>query len=518
MSLALVAAIGPAQATPVDEDAKAVANAIDSFTNRLSSAADALGEYADLANNLPLTDLAPGDPDALDLSNLLKDKLGTLAGTYANMSELATAIEAKDDLAGSLKIQFGSGTLDPGQAAVSSTPTSITIPVHAERSVAQPLQFAFGSSVDMAGGSLGVDFELDTTLTFNVDSAAITSAATAPPTALSLVPPTIDLCANATGAVGVFTARFGFTDVKVSTDDPATPGTETAKLHACAKATFQDPDSIGGITLDEWTSHALTELATAAIVKGNPSGNDLDLKLYADASLVNGDAFTAATAADASITFTDADLSNGFNGDTDADDRPRPPGLAQRQRRRRGQRLRPVRRLARRCARLRQRPVAAARPVADGSRRRRQAAARLLRAAAERQRRLRHGAGRRDALPDGLHGQPHHGHPRVLPRAGAAAGRRRQRQLDDPRRRARHRRHERDERRDSRREPDRRRGLRDDRAGQLLGRRRLDLRRRGEDRDPASRQRPGALRTARRTQPVSTTGSATWATTPRRSR
>ena len=66
------------------------------------------------------------------------------------------------------------------------------------RTVNQPLDFAFGP-VDIAGGSLGVDFVLDTTLTFNVDTSAFTDADTAPATAVSLAPPTIDLCANATG-------------------------------------------------------------------------------------------------------------------------------------------------------------------------------------------------------------------------------------------------------------------------------------------------------------------------------
>ncbi len=315
MAAALVTVISSAQATPESEDAKALANAIDSFTNRLSSASDALGEYSDLANNLPLTDLAPGDPDALDLSNLVKDKLGTLAGSYGTVDQLRAAIEAKDDDSGELKIQFGNGdnlsgpVLKPDQDDVTATADSITIPIHAERRVDQPLQFKFGD-VDMAGGSLGIDFELDTSLTFHVDSAAITSAATAPPTALSLDPPTIDLCANATGSVGKFTARFGFTDVNVSTNNPAGSPADPA-LHTCAEAAFQDPDSVGGITMDEWTSHALSELiAHADIVKGNPSGDDLDVTFYADASLVNGDAFATHTAADASVRFQDNDLSS----------------------------------------------------------------------------------------------------------------------------------------------------------------------------------------------------------------
>src|SRR5829696_551596 len=313
MAAALVVTISSAQATPSSEDAKALANAVDSFTNRLSSAADSLGDFSDLANDLPLTDLAPGDLEGLDLDNLLKDKLGALAGDYADLGALATAIENKDDEVGPLKIQFGEGNLkdqDPVSAAI----TTLTIPIHAERSVAEPLAFKFGP-VDMAGGSLDVDFELDTTLIFHVDTNAITDATTAPPTAISLEPPMIGLCARADASVGVFTARFGFTDVKVSTDNPSTPATETAKLHTCAEVEFQDPDSVGGITLDEWTSHALSELIDHAdIVDGDPDpANDLDVTLYVDASLVAGDAFATNSAADASISFVDQNLSDGFN-------------------------------------------------------------------------------------------------------------------------------------------------------------------------------------------------------------
>ena len=311
MTIAVVGTVGSAQANPEDQDATAIGNAIESFGDRLASASDALGEYQDLANNLPLADLAPGDPGALNLSDLLDQAVGPL-GSFGTMSDLATAVDARDGNYGGVTVQFG------GAVPVSSTSTSITIPVHATRTVNQPLAFKFGP-VDMTGGSLGIAFELNTTLTFNVDSAAITSAATAPPTALSLVPPTVNLCAHATASVAKFTARFGFTDVNVSTDNPATAATtEAATLHACASVAFSDPDSVGGITMDEWTSHALTELAPTPpsgsfIVKGNPSGNDLDTTFYVDATLVDGDAFTAGTAADASIAFTDTTLADGFN-------------------------------------------------------------------------------------------------------------------------------------------------------------------------------------------------------------
>ena len=168
------------------------------------------------------------------------------------MNDLATASSLRDGTYGGVMVQFGDGAFS--QDDVTATSTSITIPIHA--SVRSTSRSISGSGpLAMTGGNLGIDFELNTTLTFNVDSAAITSAATAPPTALSLVPPTISLCARATAAVAKFTARFGFTDVNVSTDNPATTGTtEASKLHACASVPFADPDSVGGITMDEWAS------------------------------------------------------------------------------------------------------------------------------------------------------------------------------------------------------------------------------------------------------------------------
>ncbi|MDQ3176375.1 MAG: hypothetical protein M3Q72_02360 [Actinomycetota bacterium] len=307
MSIALVGVISSAQATPQSEDAEAVANALESFADRLGQASDALGEYQDLADSLPLTDLSPGEPGGLNLSNLLDDAVGAL-GTYTSMADLAAFVETRDGTYGGVAVQFGAGTFS--QPAVSSTVTSITVPVHATRTVSEPLDFEFGPT-SMDGGSLAVDFVLDTTLSLTVDPSQITDADTAPGTAVSLAPPTINLCANATGSVGVFTARFGFTDLKVSTDDPSTPAVENATLHACAAVTFTDPDSTGGITADEWSSHALTELASAQII--DAPGTDLATTFYADASLIDGDAFVDVEAADASIAFNDADLSNGFN-------------------------------------------------------------------------------------------------------------------------------------------------------------------------------------------------------------
>ena len=225
------------------------------------------------------------------------------------MGALATAIEAHDGTYGGVTVQFGLGSFTQARGELDRDLDHD--PVHATRTVNQPLDFAFGAG--RHGGRQPrrrLRARHDPDLQRRPDS--ITDADTAPATAVALVPPTIELCANATGSVGVFTARFGFTDVKVSTDDPSTPATETATLHACADVVFQDPDSTGGITQDEWTSHALTELATASIVDGAADpANDLDVTFYVDASLIDGDAFVDVEPADASISFTDQNLAVG---------------------------------------------------------------------------------------------------------------------------------------------------------------------------------------------------------------
>ena len=121
MALALVGLISSAQATPANQDAEAVGNALESFADRLASASDALGEYQDLADSLPLTDLAPGDPEALDLSNLLDD-IFTPAnlGTFDDMPDLAGEVDALDGTYGGVTVQFGVRRLQP--AAPSARP------------------------------------------------------------------------------------------------------------------------------------------------------------------------------------------------------------------------------------------------------------------------------------------------------------------------------------------------------------------------------------------------------------
>ncbi len=287
------------------------------------------------------------------------------------------------------------GPIAPDQRPPRATATSITIPIHARRQVSISHSSSPSARRRMTGGSLGIDFVLDTTLTFSVDPSAITSAETAPRRRSRSSPPTIDLCANATGCVGVFTARFGFTDVKVSTDNPATAGTtEAATLHACANVDLQRP------RLDRrasrWTSGRRTRSPSSRRRRSStgrrqrPRRDALRRRLARSTATRSRDVETA----DASITFNDANLA----ATASTRRRPRPLGRASTpgttsppatSRTASRSSSRPRRRAGRtrtgRCRFLEDRDLSAAL-------RRGQAAARLHGSADERDGRLRHGA------------------------------------------------------------------------------------------------------------------------------
>jgi Ca2+-binding RTX toxin-like protein len=310
MAVAVVGSISSAQADANSDGATAIADGLRSFSTRLNDSADALGGYQALAESLPLVDLAPGSADALRLSSLLQEQLtagaNSLDATYSSLAELESDLESLDELQEGVQFDVGDVTITGAPPGI----VNVQIPVSATRHVDQPLDFAAGIA-SIEGGGLAIDFSLSTTLTFRLDASG---GAPFPATAFSLVvpagtPPVISVCASVDAEIDAFTARLGFTDVTLSTDDPTTPGApEKAKLDACAKVTFTDPDSNGVLTQDEFSSHALTELAQATLVDGDTGGNDLDATLFVDASLVNGDAFATNSAADASISFTDLNL------------------------------------------------------------------------------------------------------------------------------------------------------------------------------------------------------------------
>jgi Ca2+-binding RTX toxin-like protein len=302
MSAALVGVVSSAQADANSDAANGIADGLRSFADRLDDSADALGEYQALAESLPLVDLAPGSQEALRLSTLLQEQLTAgskaLDASYNTLGELESDLEGLDELQDGVQFTVGDVNISGSPGGV----ITVVVPISATRHVDQKLDFQAGiASID--GGSVGIDFALSSTLTFQLDTSG---GAPFPATAFSLVvpagaAPTIDLCANVDAAIASFTARLGFTDVTLSTNDPGTPEVDKAKLKACAKVTFSDPDSNGVLTKDEFTSSALTEIAEAALVDGDPAGNDLDAKFFLDASLVPGNP-------DATITITDLNL------------------------------------------------------------------------------------------------------------------------------------------------------------------------------------------------------------------
>ena len=285
----LVGVVSAAEANPdPDPNVTALSNGIESFATRLAKANDSLGDYGALANSLPLVDLSPGSPQALDLSNALKDAINPALNDlgYDNLDGLKSALDGVNTTVGGVQVDVGTptGTLD-----------ALAVPIALTRSVNQPLDFEAGiATIDR--GKLSINFTATTTLTFRVDPALVASQ---PAEAVSLVvpsatPPKLSACAAVNTAVAAFATRLGFTDITVATDGAAT-------MNACADVTLKDPDSSGFLTKDEFTSAALTEIADANVVDG--PGTDLDATFTIDASLIPG-------SPDGSIDFTDPNLAD----------------------------------------------------------------------------------------------------------------------------------------------------------------------------------------------------------------
>lgn len=298
MSAALVGVVSSAEADTNSDSATAIAAGLQDFADRLNDSADSLGSYQALAESLPLVDLAPGAPEALRLSTLLQEQLSAganaLNASYTSLAELESDLEGLDELQDGVQFSVGDVTI----AGAPGGNIDVTVPISATRQVDQPLDFAAGIA-SIEGGALGIDFSLNSTLTFRLDSSG---GAPFTSTDFSLLvpagtPPTMNACAVVNSAIGAFTARLGFTDVTVSTDG-------NAELNACTKVTFLDPDTSGALTQDEFTSAALSEIAQATLVDGNTGGNDLDATFNLDATLIPG-------SPDATISFTDLNLAAG---------------------------------------------------------------------------------------------------------------------------------------------------------------------------------------------------------------
>ena len=270
MALALVGVISSAQADANSDSATGIADGLRSFADRLDDSGDSLGEYQALAQSLPLVDLAPGSEKALRLSTLLQEQL--TAGSKTLDATLQHTRRARVRPRGARRAA-GRGAVHrrrrqhlrlarrrdrrrrPGQRR----------PPRRSASRLRGRDRFDGGRQDRnrPRAEHDTDLRLDTS-----------GGAPAPATAFSVVRPAraddrpLRQCRRGDR---VFTARFGFTDVKLSTDDWATArAIEKAEAQILREGHLQRPGPNGVMTNDECARHALTELATAELVDGDP--------------------------------------------------------------------------------------------------------------------------------------------------------------------------------------------------------------------------------------------------------
>ena len=230
MAIALVGVVNSAQANPdPDPNVTALSNGIESFATRRQSERRALGEYGALANSLPLVDLSPGSPQALDLSNALKDAVNPALNDlgYDTLDDLKSALDGIDTTVGGVHVVVGTptGTLD-----------ALAVPITLTRSVDQPLDFTAGiASIDR--GSLDIDFTATTTLVpCRPGSGGIAAQRRRCARRPSGTPPKLNACAAVTTSVAAFDAarlhrhhrRHGRRgdDERLRRRDPQGPGLE----------------------------------------------------------------------------------------------------------------------------------------------------------------------------------------------------------------------------------------------------------------------------------------------------
>lgn len=284
------------EARAADPNAEAIANGLQDF----AAFGDTIGEFEELGESLPFTDLTPGSADGLRLSDLFGDTFAALPGTATgSLTALESALE--DDLDGT----YGGVDVDVSDVTISEdTPTTgqieVVLTFTATRTVTPPLAFEH-EIIDLDGGSISIDLTLSTTdITFRLD----TSLLATPELAFAIVgEPTIEVDVDATGAIGALTANLGFAEVDVS---------GTAALDLDVDIDLADPDDDGLITDDEFTSTALVDLVDVAFVDDGGT-HAVDVELDFDTSLVSASTPAECSSGDACLILLDPDITNGLN-------------------------------------------------------------------------------------------------------------------------------------------------------------------------------------------------------------
>src|SRR3990172_4098297 len=274
---------GTAQAA--DANAEQIALGLKDFGLRLNE----LGAFEELGEAIPLTALSPGANEALRLGNLFGAAFGGLTTAHDDLDALAGAI---DSLGGDV------GGVDFGFSSVSVTPNTnpdlidVTFTVTATRVVTPSVVFS-NESVNLNGGGLPIHLGLASTLAFQLDKTQLPAN---PTLAFYVVgEPAIDLTLDASGSILAFNSRVGFADVSV---------TGSTTLNGDLQVAFNDPDSNGRITKDEWNSTALVDLVGVAFV--NAPGDDV-------AATLNFETSAPLNVLSGSVALADPSLADGFN-------------------------------------------------------------------------------------------------------------------------------------------------------------------------------------------------------------
>jgi Ca2+-binding RTX toxin-like protein len=279
--------VAPAAPVAPTSTASEIANGLNNFVGVLNQ----LSTLEQLGLPLPLTSIGPAAEDALRLANVFSDSLRSQLGSFvsSSLSDLRDAIDNADGVypnPGGVSIVFSNVVVQANGG--DSNLIDVSFAVSATRSIATPIAFE-GSSLSLNGGSLSAGLGLSTTFQFQYDTTQAD-----PTLAFYLTSaPTLDVSTRASGAIGGFTGQLGFTEISVG-------GSTDFALNLLAN--FEDPDNNGRITLDEWSSTAVSDLISPTYASTSMVSATLNL----DATLIPG-------SPDGTLAINDTDLSNGLD-------------------------------------------------------------------------------------------------------------------------------------------------------------------------------------------------------------
>jgi hypothetical protein len=211
LGVLLLISLSSRQARAADPKAEAIANDLHDF----AAFGDTIGEFEELGEALPFTELTPGSADGLRLSDLFGDTFAPLPDSFVDLAALETALEGLDGDYGGVDVVIGDVTI------AEDTPTTgqiqIVLPLSATRTVSVPVAFEH-DIVSLDGGSISIDLAIATTITFRLDTFVLTDPSD-PSLAFAIVgEPTIGVDMDATGAIVPLTASIG-TDTPVAETD-----------------------------------------------------------------------------------------------------------------------------------------------------------------------------------------------------------------------------------------------------------------------------------------------------------